>query len=219
MSGTAFPFPCSTHVKLSSNKEDLASLRCTQESWGEGKPTSASVYRLMQAHLLCKLLHCKGQGTTLPGRTPVSHPQEATQQTPEHEPTTDQKPNTNPPLKKPQWSHKPKIHKASMLCRGLPLLVFLFLFLPSWDRNPLKNVLFALQCLPSTKTWEWTWSCIFWNVVRVCTRMDMKYQKKMLHNFTLLHRPRVSLWKLPWRGAALRGEVFVMVADSKAEHL
>lgn len=175
MSGTAFPFPCSTHVKLSSNKEDLASLRCTQESWGEGKPTSASVYRLMQAHLLCKLLHCKGQGTTLPGRTPVSHPQEATQQTPEHEPTTDQKPNTNPPLKKPQWSHKPKIHKASMLCRGLPLLVFLFLFLhlPEteilWKMSYLLSSVCHLQRLGSElghvsseilseSALEWIWS-------------------------------------------------------------
>lgn len=36
----------------------------------------------------------------------------------------------------------------------------------------------------------------------------MKYQTKMLQNFILLHRPRLSLWKVPERGAVLRGEVF-----------
>jgi len=49
--------------------------------------------------------------------------------------------------------------------------------------------------------------------------MGMKYQNKMLQNVTLLHMPRLSLWKLRGRGAALRGEVFVMAADLKAKYL
>lgn len=38
--------------------------------------------------------------------------------------------------------------------------------------------------------------------------MGMKYQKKMLRNFALLHGPTFSGWKLPGRGGVLRGEIF-----------
>lgn len=165
MSGTAFPFPCSTHVKLSSNKEDLASPRCTQESWGEGKPTSASVCRLMQALLLCKLLHCKGQGTPWPGRTPIRRPQEATQQTPEHEPTTRRNPTDHT---------SQKFTKLPCLAGACPCLSFSFCsYLPEteilWKMSYLLSSVCHLQRLGSElghvsseilseSALEWIWS-------------------------------------------------------------
>lgn len=60
------------------------------------------------------------------------------------------------------------------------------------------------------------------NLLKCCQILQQngyKYQKLELQNITLLHRPRLNLWKIPEENLASEGryveEVFVRVTDLK----